>query len=278
MELNWEKIDKLIKTAFDEDLGNEGDITSNALIPGSSTSTGEFISKGIGIIAGIEVVKRCFELFDKEVSIEVIINDGDRVLPMETIMKVAGKTRSLLAVERTALNFLGHLSGISTITSDIVKLVKTYGNVVMDTRKTTPGYRQLEKYAARIGGATNHRMGLYDGILVKENHIAAAGSIKQAVLMLKKAYPGVKIEVEAEDLEQLRQAISAGADVVMLDNVDPRLIKKAAKMTHGEVKLEASGGVTIGNVIKYAETNADCISMGQITSSAPRLDISFLID
>ena len=277
MEINWNNVEKLIQLSFDEDFGKTGDITTKSIIPKDSISIGTFLAKDGGIVAGTEVVKKCFQLFDEEADAQVLIKDGTRVVMGDEIIKVSGKTRSLLGVERTALNFLCHLSGITTFASEVVSKVKDYPARILDTRKTTPGMRQLEKYAASLGGVLNHRIGLYDGVLVKDNHIKEAGGIEKAVAKLKEDYPGAKIEVEVENFDELRKAASAGADVIMLDNVKPRLMRKAAKMTLGMVELEVSGGVRIEDVEKIAATGVHYISLGQVTTNAPNLDISFLI-
>ncbi|HRY13238.1 MAG TPA: carboxylating nicotinate-nucleotide diphosphorylase [Syntrophomonadaceae bacterium] len=272
-------LESLIKRALEEDIGY-GDITTQSLIPAGQISRGLFIAKSPGVVAGIQVSEAVFRQLDSEITFEVFKNDGEVVLPREVIAVVQGQTRALLTGERTALNFLQRLSGIATKTRRVVELIKDSKAQLVDTRKTTPGLRVLEKYAVSIGGARNHRFGLFDGVMIKDNHIQAVGNIREAVAMARQKVPHtVKIEVEVENLAQLREAVDAGADIIMLDNMGVEEMAEAVSIVEARALLEASGGINESNIVEVARTGIDFISMGALTHSATSLDISLdLVD
>jgi len=271
-------VDKIIKVALDEDLGEVGDITTKAVFPEPQRSKGIILCKDSGIIAGMEIAARVFTLLDNSIIFNPRVDDGEKVQPEQVLATVEGFTQSILTGERTALNFLQHLSGIATLTHKFVERVKSYPVKIMDTRKTLPGLRAFEKYAVQVGGGFNHRLGLYDGVLIKDNHIRAAGGIAQAIKTARSHLSNeVKIEVEAETLEQVKEAIEAGADVIMLDNMDINTMLEAVKLVNKRALVEASGGVTLENVVKMAKTGVDWISVGVLTQAAPSLDISLEI-
>lgn len=272
-------LESLIKRALEEDIGY-GDITTQSLIPAGQISRGLFIAKSPGVVAGIQVSEAVFRQLDSEITFEVFKNDGGVVLPREVIAVVQGQTRALLTGERTALNFLQRLSGIATKTRRVVELIKDSKAQLVDTRKTTPGLRVLEKYAVSIGGARNHRFGLFDGVMIKDNHIQAVGNIREAVAMARQKVPHtVKIEVEVENLAQLREAVDAGADIIMLDNMGVEEMAEAVSIVEARALLEASGGINESNIVEVARTGIDFISMGALTHSATSLDISLdLVD
>ncbi len=273
--MNWMQIDMIVKQALIEDIGHR-DITTDNLIPPDHRSQGVFYVKQEGVVAGIHVAERVFSLLDPDVVFTVLKDDGELVVEGEEIARVSGKTRTLLTGERVALNFLQHMSGIATKTYDLVDRVRHFPVKIVDTRKTLPGLRILEKYAVRVGGGHNHRFGLYDGVLIKDNHIRAAGGITEAIQTIRRnTHHLIKIEVEVEDLEQLREALAAGADVILLDNMDPEMMKEAVRINGGQAILEASGGITQENLVEVAKTGVDLISMGSLTHSAAALDISF---
>lgn len=268
-------LNDLIKRSLEEDIGY-GDITTNSLVPAEQMAQGIFYAKDTGVIAGIEVSKAVFQYLDPDVQVQILKNDGETVKPGDTIAIIKGKTRALLTGERTALNFIQRLSGIASQTRRLVDLIKDYKAELLDTRKTTPGLRVLEKFAVGVGGARNHRFGLYDGVMIKDNHIIAAGGIKPAVMLARKKVPHtVRIEVEVESLAQLQEALEAGADIIMLDNMDTAAMKEAVAITDGRALLEASGGIKAANLSDVASTGVDFISMGALTHSAVSLDISF---
>jgi len=268
-------LNDLIKRALEEDIGY-GDITTLSLIPAEQKSRGLFVAKTPGIVAGIGVSRAVFAYLDAEIEFDVLKNDGETLIPGDIIAVVRGKTRTLLTGERTALNFLQRLSGIASKTRKMVDLIKYSSAQLLDTRKTTPGLRVLEKYAVGIGGARNHRFGLFDGVMIKDNHIQAVGSIQQAVSAARQKVPHtIKIEVEVETIEQLREALQAKADIIMLDNMDIYEMIEAVKITDGQALLEASGGINEGNLADVARTGVDFISMGALTHAVSSLDISF---
>ncbi len=278
MYLDPKLVDKIIKVALDEDLGEVGDITTKAVFPEPQRSKGIILCKDSGIIAGMEIAARVFTLLDNSIIFNPRVDDGEKVQPEQVLATVEGFTQSILTGERTALNFLQHLSGIATLTHKFVERVKSYPVKIMDTRKTLPGLRAFEKYAVQVGGGFNHRLGLYDGVLIKDNHIRAAGGIAQAIKTARSHLSNeVKIEVEAETLEQVKEAIEAGADVIMLDNMDINTMLEAVKLVNKRALVEASGGVTLENVVKMAKTGVDWISVGVLTQAAPSLDISLEI-
>jgi nicotinate-nucleotide pyrophosphorylase (carboxylating) len=270
-------LDEFIKRALQEDIGH-GDITTLSLIPPEQEGCGVFQAKTGGIVAGIMVSRAVFGYLDKDIEFIINKSDGQEIKPGDIIATVRGKTRALLTGERTALNFLQRLSGIATKTRRMTDIIAGEKALLLDTRKTTPGLRVLEKYAVKVGGGRNHRFGLYDGVMIKDNHIKAVGSIQKAISQARnKVPPTVKIEVEVEDLDQLREALNARADIIMLDNMDVDTMREAVKIAGGSALLEASGGITADRLLEVARTGVDFISMGALTHSAVSLDISFNI-
>jgi nicotinate-nucleotide pyrophosphorylase (carboxylating) len=268
---------KVIEDALWEDIG-PGDVTSDAVISEETSSTAEIIAKQDLVVAGVLLAREVFRKLDPWVQFSLLAHDGSKVQTGSMIAQVQGKTRALLAGERVALNLLQHLSGIATHTAKFVEAVKGYRAEILDTRKTLPGLRMLEKYAVRMGGGRNHRFGLYDGILIKDNHITAAGGIIKAMADIrKKVQPLLKIEVEVKTLDEVREAMAAGATMIMLDNMPPSLMKQAVNLVGGRLLVEASGNVTLENINSIAETGVDFISTGSITHSAPAADISMKI-
>lgn len=267
-------IKDVLERAFREDMPM-GDITTDYTVPENSTSRAYLMAKQEGVIAGLEICMEAFKMLDPDVKLEPLVKDGDFVEKGEKILIVEGKSRALLKAERTALNILQRLSGIASETRKYVEKIIGFNTKVVDTRKTTPGLRMLEKYAVRVGGGTNHRFSLSDGVLIKDNHIKAAGGIKQAVESVRMAVPHtVKIEVETETLEQVKEALDSGADIIMLDNMPPDLMAQAVKLIGGKAITEASGNVTLDNIQKVAATGVDIISVGAITHSVKAMDIS----
>jgi len=274
-ELNYKELDEFIKAALDEDIGT-GDITTNYCVPKFAISTGSFIAKEAGVISGLSVLCRVFQLIDETVDVTLMVNDGDAVSAGDVIAKINGPSRAILTGERTALNILQHMSGIATKTAKAVQEISNTNTKILDTRKTTPGMRALDKYAVTCGGGTNHRFNLADGILIKDNHIQAAGSITNAVQAMKnaKVKSSIGIEVETETLEQVEEAIAAGADIVMLDNMSHDLIAQAVKLINGRAKTEASGNMGDHSLEDVAKTGVDYISIGALTHSVKAMDIS----
>lgn len=262
----------LIKRAIAEDLQGGQDVTSVSTIAEESISTADFITRRDGILAGIEMAAATLEEVGLT-EIKICIKDGTPIKTGDCLLTVTGDTRAILLAERTALNFLGHLSGIATLTSIWVKEVAGTKCKVRDTRKTTPGYRLLEKYAVRMGGGTNHRMSLSDAALIKDNHIAAAGGVAAAFSAVRSAFPTAPIEIEVDTLDQLREVLHLNPDLVLLDNMSPALCAEAVALVNGATKLEASGGISIENARTYALTGVDYIAIGALTHSAPVLDI-----
>jgi nicotinate-nucleotide pyrophosphorylase (carboxylating) len=275
MEISSSVID-LIHRALEEDIG-PGDITTSLLIPDENESRALYIAKGIFVLAGLPFSREVFQILDPSISFKVFYNEGANVVKGDVVAEVHGKTRAILSGERVSLNILQRLSGIATLTSMYVHKIKGLKAKIVDTRKTTPCQRFMEKYAVRMGGGGNHRFGLFDGILIKDNHIEAVGSIKEAVKLAKSSHHLAKIEVEVENLYDLKEAIKAGADIVMLDNMSVSDIKEAVKISNGRVLLEASGGVKLENVRDIAEAGVDLISVGALTHSAVAVDISLKI-
>jgi nicotinate-nucleotide pyrophosphorylase (carboxylating) len=272
--VNFKLVDRIIENALDEDIG-PGDITTSAVVDPELRGEARLLAKEELILAGIEVFSRVFSVLDPGITVESQFHDGDVVRDGAWIARLKGPLKGILIGERTALNFLQHLSGIATLTRRYVE--KTYPATVrvVDTRKTTPGLRILEKYAVRVGGGSNHRFGLFDGILIKDNHIAAAGSISRAVERLKSRVPHtVRIEVEVTDIKGLEEAINAGAEAVLLDNMSLEELGRAVSVAGGRVILEASGGVNLESIGEIAKTGVDLISVGAITHSARSVDIS----
>ncbi len=267
----------LIERALAEDLGN-GDVTSEATIPPEHVSTAEIKAKQELVLAGLDFAREVFHYLDPKIEFTTLAKDGDKIKEGTELARVSGRTRALLAGERVALNLLQHLSGIATLTARFVEILNGTKAQILDTRKTLPGLRQLEKYAVRMGGGKNHRSGLYDGILIKDNHITAAGSITQAVKAAQeKAHHLLKIEVETKNLDEVREALAAKGDVIMLDNMSPDMMREAVKLIEGKALVEASGNVTLETIRAIAETGVDFISAGAITHSAPAVDISMKI-
>lgn len=270
-------IDDIIKRALEEDI-NYIDVTTDYLIDDSETSNAVFVAKDSGVLAGIDIAAKVFQLIDSNIKVKILIHDGGQVKNGDIIAKISGHTKALLKGERTALNLLQHLSGIATATNKCVKLIEGTKATITDTRKTLPGLRALQKYAVVIGGGKNHRFNLSDGAMLKDNHIDAYGGITGAVEALRtKIGHMVKIEVETRTLEELQEALAVKADVIMLDNMDPAMMKKAVEITAGRAKLEASGNVTEANIRAIAETGVDIISLGALTHSVKCFDISMKI-
>ncbi len=267
-------IEQVVATALKEDLGDGGDLTSMACLPAHLQTTAEIRTRRPGFIAGVACAVAAFKLVDPTLQVEIVAPDGTYLGPKETILKISGAARSITTAERIALNFLGPLSGIATATGDLVKAVDGTGVKIVCTRKTTPGLRVFEKHAVRCGGGFNHRFGLYDAVMIKDNHIAAAGGIPQALEAVK-AHIGhtVKIEIEVDNLDQLETVLQEGADIVLLDNMTLPQLRKAVGMAKDKLVLEASGNITLETVRAVAETGVDVISSGWITHSAPNLDI-----
>ena len=266
--------DKLIRMALEEDITSE-DVSTNAVMPTNVKGTVDLIAKEDGVIAGMDVYARVFKLLDESMEIEMFCQDGDEVKKGDLMAKVTGDIRVLLSVERVALNYLQRMSGIATYTRSVVKLLEGSGVTLLDTRKTTPNCRVFEKYAVRVGGGCNHRYNLSDGVLLKDNHIGAAGSITKAIQMAKAYAPFVrKIEIETETLEQVAEAVEAGADIIMLDNMTPEVMKQAVALIDGRAQTECSGNITKENIARIREIGVDFVSSGALTHSAPILDIS----
>ncbi|OHE60356.1 MAG: nicotinate-nucleotide diphosphorylase (carboxylating) [Thermodesulfovibrio sp. RBG_19FT_COMBO_42_12] len=266
----------LIHRALEEDTG-PCDITTFLLIPEDSKSRALYIAKEKFILAGIPFTQEVFRVLDPSTSFKIFYNEGTKVRKGDVIAEVSGKTRTILTGERVSLNILQRLSGIASLTNKYVERVKGLNAKIVDTRKTVPCHRFMEKYAVRIGGGGNHRFGLFDGILIKDNHIEAVGSINEAVRLAKHSHHLTRIEVEVENLHDLNKAIEAGADIVMLDNMSTNDIREAVKISKGRVILEASGGIKLENVREIAETGVDLISVGALTNSAAAVDISLKI-
>ncbi|HSV76493.1 MAG TPA: carboxylating nicotinate-nucleotide diphosphorylase, partial [Bacteroidales bacterium] len=269
--------DKLIALAIAEDLGT-GDITTNSVIPEESKISGQFIAREDGVVCGLGVLMRVFAIIDPLVVILPIVKDGQRVVSGQVLAQISGPARSILSGERVSLNFLQHLSGIATKTARIVESVEGTGVRILDTRKTIPGLRWLEKYAVRTGGGTNHRMNLSDGLLIKNNHIKAAGSITKAIEQARlNAPPTLKTEVEVENLEQVQEALTAGADIILLDNMNLDTMRQAVELINGNAVTEASGNMEQKNLADVAKTGVDMISIGGLTHSVKALDISLRV-
>ena len=267
-------VDHLIKEALQEDISSE-DVTTNAVMKEAVTGEVQLICKQDGVVAGLDVFRRVFEILDENVKIDFYCKDGDEVKKGELMGVVTGDIRALLSGERVALNYLQRMSGIATYTHSVAMLLEGTKTKLLDTRKTTPNCRVFEKYAVRIGGGCNHRYNLSDGVLLKDNHIGAAGSVAKAVAMAKEYAPFVrKIEIEVETMEQVKEAVEAGADIIMLDNMTPEMMKEAVELIAGRAQTECSGNITKENIAKILETGVDFVSSGALTHSAPILDIS----
>jgi nicotinate-nucleotide pyrophosphorylase (carboxylating) len=264
---------EFVRRVFEEDLGRGGDVTSNATIAADARFAASMNSRQAIVVAGLELAAAFFRELDSGVQIEQLASDGDRVEHGTTLMRLTGNARAMLAAERSALNTLQHLSGIATLTRQYVDAIAGTGAALLDTRKTLPGLRTLEKYAARMGGAQNHRMRLDDGVLIKDNHVAVCGGVAEAVRRAKAADTGLQVQVEVDRIDQIEPALEAGADRLLLDNMDPAMLREAVALVAKRVPLEASGGVTLETIRFIAETGVDFISVGRITQSAPAVDI-----
>ena len=266
--------DQLIRMALQEDITSE-DVSTNAVMPTATKGTVDLIAKEDGVIAGLDIYARVFTILDEKTEIDFYCKDGDEVKKGELMATVIGDIRVLLSGERVALNYLQRMSGIATYTRQVAKLLEGSKVTLLDTRKTTPNCRVFEKYAVRVGGGCNHRYNLSDGVLLKDNHIGAAGSVAKAVQMAKAYAPFVrKIEIEVETLEQVKEAVEAGADIIMLDNMTPEVMKQAVELINGRAQTECSGNITKENIQKIREIGVDFVSSGALTHSAPILDIS----
>ena len=266
--------DKLIRMALQEDITSE-DVSTNAVMRSAVKGTVDLIAKEDGFIAGLDVYARVFHILDEKTEISFNFKDGEAVKKGDLLGTVTGDIRVLLSGERVALNYLQRMSGIATYTKQVSKLLEGSKVTLLDTRKTTPNCRVFEKYAVRIGGGCNHRYNLSDGVLLKDNHIGAAGSVAKAVAMAKEYAPFVrKIEIEVETMEQVKEAVEAGADIIMLDNMTPEMMKEAVELIAGRAQTECSGNITKENIAKILETGVDFVSSGALTHSAPILDIS----
>lgn len=262
-----------VERALAEDLGSGGDVTSAATIPAEARFTAEMNCREPIVVAGLGIAEAFFRALDPAVTIENFVADGDRIEAGTVMMRLTGAARAMLTAERSALNTLQHLSGIATLTRSYVDAIAGTGGTLLDTRKTIPGLRVLEKYAARMGGARNHRMRLDDGILIKDNHVGVAGDVAEAVRRARAADSGLQVQVEVDRLDQIEPALEAGAERLLLDNMPPAVLRQAVAQVAGRVPLEASGGVNLDTIRGIAETGVDYISVGRITQSAPAVDI-----
>jgi len=276
--LDWDRVDPFIEAALKEDLGDAGDLTTRYVVSGKKSGIGEFLAKQEGVIAGVPVVQRIFQKIDKGLLVHFGLEDGRRIEAGSVIGYVKGSLTSILKAERTVLNLLQRLSGVATLTAEFVRAIRGTSAKILDTRKTTPLLRYLERYAVRIGGGENHRFGLYDMILIKDNHIDAAGGLDRAVQHcldnLKKEVKELKIEVETRTLEEVRQALQFPINRIMLDNMDIDTMRIAVKEVGGRVEVEASGNISLKTVRSVAETGVDFISIGALTHSVKAIDIS----
>ena len=265
---------ELVANTLAEDLDGGVDVTTVATVPEEQRATLDLVARGSGVVAGVVAARVVFDLVaGVAATIEVTTPDGNPVAPGDRILRVTGPTRGLLLAERTALNLLCHLSGVATATQEWVAAVGDTGAAVRDTRKTTPGMRQLEKYAVRCGGGQNHRMSLSDAALVKDNHVLAAGGVAAAFAAVRERFPGLAVEVEVDSLDQLTEVLAAGADLVLLDNFTPEQMRQAVRITAGRARLEASGGLTVRTAAEVAATGVDYIAVGALTHSSPILDL-----
>ncbi len=275
--LNLRSLDPLIDLAFEEDIGI-GDITTEATVPPTQEGIGTLLAKSDGIVAGLPVAERVFAKLDETVLFRALVIDGDAVKADTPIAEVQGSAKTILMGERTALNFLQRLSGIATLTAQFVEAVAGYDTKIVDTRKTAAGWRAVQKYAVHVGGAQNHRFGLYDGVLIKDNHIVAAGGIGNAVRRARQVVPHTaKIEVEVETVEQVDEALKAGADILLLDNMPPIIMERVVHEVGDRAVTEASGGITLDKIKTVAAAGVDLISVGALTHSAMPMDISLTL-
>lgn len=273
IEIDWGKVDLIIENTLEEDLGS-GDVTTDAIFSVDETCEALIIGKEEGIIAGIPIAERVFQKLAPEVTVAQKLKDGEHVNPGDEILVIKGSIHAVLSGERLSLNLLQRMSGIATATSKYVAAISGYRTRILDTRKTAPGLRVLDKYAVSIGGGCNHRFGLYDAVLIKDNHIDFAGNISNAVEIVRSKYQSkFKVEVETSTLDEVREALKAGADIIMLDNMTVEMMKEAVRIINGKSIAEASGGITLDTVRQIADTGVDFISVGAITHSSPALDI-----
>ncbi|MDA3886956.1 MAG: carboxylating nicotinate-nucleotide diphosphorylase [Candidatus Delongbacteria bacterium] len=275
------KYKELIKLAFEEDIDKIGDITTNSIIPIEQEGKAILKAKENGVVSGIQVFKDCFEYIDETVKVEFSISDGGKVSVGDIVATINGKLNSILKAERTALNFIQRMSGISTLTSKFSEKLEGPKTKILDTRKTLPGFRSLDKYAVKMGGGKNHRIGLYDMFLIKDNHVKAAGSVGNAIVKAKEYKINnalnAKIEVEIKNIDEFKEALQFGADIIMLDNMSREVIMECVKLNAGTSKLEISGNVTLENIERIADTGVDYISSGALTHSVKGLDLSLLV-
>ena len=276
--LNIEEIKSAIDYSLKEDIGN-GDITTNSLIPIDLQTKATMVAKSAGVIAGLAIAEYVFRTLSADITWKTFVNDGDKVSKGDLILEISGSYRALLTGERVALNFLQRMSGIATMTANYVETLKDYKTKILDTRKTVPGLRLLDKYAVMMGGGTNHRIGLYDMVLIKDNHIKIAGGITNAVTQIKKNLPGgIKIEVETTTIEEVKEALAMGVDIIMLDNMSNNTMADSVKIINGRAKVEASGNMTMERLREVAATGVDFISIGALTHSVAAFDISMNIE
>lgn len=266
-------LDQFVTRVLEEDLGKGGDVTSNATIDANARFTADMNCRQPIVVAGLDIAAAFFKRLDPEVRIEQQAHDGEAPGVRSTLLRLEGNARAMLAAERSALNTLQHMSGIATLTRQYVDQIAGTGAVLLDTRKTIPGLRALEKYAALMGGAQNHRMRLDDGVLIKDNHVAVCGGVAEAVRRAQAANTGLQVQVEVDRVDQIEPALAAGADRLLLDNMPPHVLREAVALVAGRVPLEASGGVTLETIREIAETGVNFISVGRITQSAPAVDI-----
>jgi len=270
--------EEIVRRELMDDMGRAGDITTDSIVPAEIPAIGKIRNRKPGCIAGIGIATSAFRLLEEGVEIELLKDDGSRVGENEVLAVLNGSARTLLQGERTALNLLGHLSGIATATCEMVRQVKGYGTKIACTRKTTPGLRSLDKYAVRVGGGFNHRFGLDDAVLIKENHIAVAGSVSEAVRRARGSIGHmVKVEIEVETIAQLQEALELEIDAVLLDNMSVETVREAVEFSRGRVLTEVSGGITPENVVPLAAAGVDLLSVGYLTHSSPALDVTFEI-
>lgn len=277
VELNLSEIRAAVKSALAEDIGS-GDVTTLATVPKSLTFKTVMRAREPLVVAGLEFAKAAFLQLSSAVKIEYLVHDGTHVARGDNLLRISGSGRAILTAERVALNFVQHLSGIATLTAQFVAAIKGTRAQILDTRKTTPGWRRFEKYAVACGGGRNHRLGLFDMVLIKDNHLAALqdekpSAVAAAIQQARKKFPKLKVEIEADTLEQVAQAADAGADIILLDNMTPEQLRKAVKIAKGRAKTEASGGVNLGTVRAIAGSGVDFISVGALTHSARAVDI-----
>ena len=266
-------LDEFVSRVFAEDLGKGGDVTSNATIPADARFTAQMSARQSIVVAGLEIAAAFFGRLDRDARVEQLARDGDAIEARTPLIRLQGNARAMLAAERSALNTLQHLSGIATLTRRYVDAIAGTGAGLLDTRKTIPGLRVLEKYAARMGGAQNHRMRLDDGVLIKDNHVAVCGGVAEAVRRAKSANMGLHVQVEVDRIDQIDPALAAGADRILLDNMPAHVLREAVALVGRRVPLEASGGVTLETIREIAESGVDYIAVGRITQSAPAVDI-----